>query len=164
MDKFQNYFMYKGKAYGIGTKVIFKPTVEFDMCYLNNSKSNDPEVVKREPHTFFRGCTNGRCEFEWCESIYDSTQYQYQAHSRVTTFNPDADILKIVEPIEVELVSWQHKAIQNMFSGKASVDVFGGVLIYIVVMCVGAIFKDNWLIWIVATIVFIAWLLNQYRE
>ena len=163
MDKFQDYFIYKGKAYGIGTKVRFKPTVQFEMCYLNNSYSKDKETIKREPHTFFRGCTNGRFEFDWCESIYNSTEYRYQAHSRVTTFHPDEDILEIVEPIEVQLVSWQRKAVQDMFSGEAVADVFGGVLIYVVVMCIGAIFKARFGIWIFSTVVFVWWLLNQYR-
>ena len=43
-------------------------------------------------------------------------------------------------------------------------DVFVGVLIYIVIMCIGAIFKDRWMIWIVATAIFGFWLLNQYRN
>ena len=160
---FKDYFIYQGKAYGIGTKVLFKPTVQFEMCYLKYSKAKDAEISKREPHTFFRGSTDGIYEFDWSESIYNSTEYGSQAHSRVTTFNPDEDILEIVEPVEVELISWQRKAVKNMFSGKAAVDVFCGVLIYIVVMCIGAIFQARWAIWIFSTAIFIWWLLNQYR-
>ena len=78
--------------------------------------------------------------------------------------DPDEEIAKIIEPVYIKIVPWQEKSINNMISGESHSDVFGGCLIYIVIMLVGAIFNARWMIWIFATIIFIIWLLNQFKS
>jgi hypothetical protein len=160
---FQNYFIYKDKVYGIGTKVKLKSTARFDIIGSMSTKITNINDVKNVAYTFKGGSTDGHFIF-WWQEIDNNLYMKYGIKSQVTVLNPEEDIEEIVEPIEVQLVSWQQNAIQNMFDGKTITDVFGGILIYIVVMCVGAIFKGSWMIWIVATAIFIWWLLNQYKN
>ena len=159
---FQEYFIYKGRPYGIGTKVKLSRTVEFHTHGTTLTQLKCHDDYKIQTYTFIRGTTDGAFTFDWKENE-SQFDWKYYAHSQAVIHNPDDEIIAIVEPVYVELVSWQHKAVQNMFDGKACVDVFGGVLTYITVMCIGTIFKGNWIIWIVSTIIFIKWLLNQYR-
>ena len=147
----KDYFVYKGVAYGVGTKVRLKQHV-FHEPYA--------DIVKNDIYEFYHGTQGGLHLFQWADTV--------QRPKHITSlcrqiYNCDADIAEIVEPVEVQLVSWQRKAVQDMFSGKAVADVFGGVLIYVVVMCIGAIFKARFGIWIFSTVVFVWWLLNQYR-
>lgn len=159
---FQNYFIYHGQAYGIGTKVRFKQTTQFAMITpLVSSYRNEAEI-KNQIYTFKNGTTDGVYLFWWYETI-NPWEQQHLSRSQVTTRNPDDDILEIVEPVYVELITWQQKAIQNMSDKNICTDVFGGVLIYIVIMALALIFKDRFVIWTVSTGIFMWWLLNQYR-
>lgn len=162
MDKFQNYFIYKGKAYGIGTKVRFKQTVQFSIITPFASSCRNEAEIKNQIYTFKNGTTDGNYFFWWYETV-DPWEQQYLSRSQATSRSPDDDILEIVEPVYVELVSWQQEAIQNMLDKNVCTDIFGGVLTYIVIMALAFIFEDRWAIWIVGTAIFIWWLLNQYR-
>ena len=160
---FQNYFVYKNVAYGIGTTVKISQSANFSIVGASGTNIKNINEVKNKTYTFTGGTTNGEFIFKWRE-FDDDLDMMYGIRCQVTLSDVDAHILQIINPIEVQLVSWQKNAINNMFSKDACVDVFGGVLTYIVIMCIGTIFKGNWIIWLVSTIVFVWWLLNQYRN
>ena len=146
-----DYFVYHNTAYGVGTKVIF--TDEF---YHKYYYSND---AQGQAYTFVRGLSNGVSLFHWDEcndshSVFNST---------IELLHPDQDIKEIVSPVYVNIVPWQHKAVDNIIHNKAQPDIFGGCLLYAIIMIVGLIFIDRWLIWVAGTFIFIAWLLKQYR-
>ena len=159
---YQDYFIYKGQAYGIGTKVKLARSVQFFTEGSSLSKLKNADDFKVQTYTFTHGTTDGVFTFWWKENE-DPWDEKYYARSQAVVNNPNEQILEIVEAVHVELVSWQKKAINNMISGEVPADVFGGVLLYIVIMLVALIFNDRWIIWIFATVVFIWWLLNQYR-
>lgn len=130
------YFEYKGVKYGIGTTVLAKDNL-----------GEDVEMV-------FCG---------WKD--YGSFRRSDDACCGGIRFNDiNTKIIKIIDPIY-----WrspepkQHPPKGNIFtrtgsgSYQHSDDVVWGTIIYIAVMLVGSIFKDNWLIWIVATIIFFTW-------
>jgi hypothetical protein len=159
---FQNYFIYKGMAYGIGTKVKIVSSAPFFIIGAIGTKMENLDEVKNQIYTFDSGTTDGEFFFRWNE-IEDQLDMKYGIRSQVQLKNLDNEILEVVEPVYVRLVSWQENAINNMFNKEVAADVFGGVLIYIVIMCIGAIFKDRLVIWLVSTAIFSWWLLNQYR-
>jgi hypothetical protein len=162
MMSFQNYFVYKGKTYGVGTKAKIVSSANFSIIRGTLTKTNSFDEVKEQIYTFTGGTTDGKFTFWWRETD-DPWEQKYVARSQVTIKNPNNEILEIVEPVYVHLVSWQEKAIDNMVNKKATVDVFGGALMYVIIMLLALIFKDRWAIWIVATAIFGWWLLNQYR-
>ena len=146
-----NFFIYRNVAYGVGTKVKLKESV--------HCKTYNTNVTKDDAYVFYLGCKNGNNIFRWCGPSERRDIFRGQ----IWVQNCDEDIEEIVEPVYVELVSWQEKAIDNIIKGELPTDVFGGVLIYIVIMLLALIFKDCWVIWIVATTIFGGWLLGQYR-
>jgi hypothetical protein len=148
----REYFTYKGVKYGIGTKVLLSD-VGCKRHYVS-------EKNKDKPHTFGFGYNNGLNVFNWID-----TRGRKYGWSGATIYDSkvDEEIKAIVEPVYVELIPWQQKAVENMFDDEVYADIFGGVLIYIIVMIVGALFVERWLIWIFATVAFIIWILNQYR-
>ena len=147
----REYFIYKGVKYGVGTKILLSD--------IGCQKHYISQKNKDKPHTFMFGFNDGRYIFNWT----DERGWKY-GRSDATISSLDEDIKEIVEPIYVELVPWQKQALNNMFNKETYADVFNGVLIYIIVMLVGVIFNARWLIWIFGTIIFIIWLLNQYRN
>lgn len=147
----ENYFIYKGVAYGVGTKVLF--TDDIYQKYAYSSKA------KNQPHTFTRGSNTGWKGFYWEED----KSSKFKASNNVSIYNPDEEIKEIVEPVYVDLIPWQQKALDNMINKKVLPDVFGGCLLYVVIMIVGTLFIDRLLIWIFATMIFACWLLGQYR-
>lgn len=146
-----DYFIYHGIAYGVGTKVLLSD--EFASKYS--------PVIKNIPHIFTASYSNGYNIFK----IQDNST-KSGLGSSIEVGNYDEDIKEIVYPIYAnkQHTSWQKQAINNMMSGKFHADIFGGVVIYFAVMLVGTIFYDRWLIWITATIIFVNWVLNQYRS
>ena len=157
---YQGYFIYKGVAYGVGTKVLLSNKTKFSAYNIPRGKTIDE--IRKMPHTFKWGSTNGEFHFYWHEKDNDRLCNRYcNSYAKVTT--PDEEIEKIVEPIYVKLVSWQEKAFDNMMNKTVSPDIFGWVLLYVVAMLVGALFYARVLIWVFATVVFVFWLLSQYR-
>lgn len=146
-----DYFIYHGVAYGVGTKVILSD--EFASKYSYKRKNI--------PHIFTASYSDGYNIFYMQD---DGTKSCLK--SSIGIDNYDEDIKEIVYPVyaNIQHTSWQKQAINNMMSGKFHADIFDGVVIYLAVMVVGAIFKDRWLLWIAATIIFINWVLNQYRS
>ena len=145
-----NYFVYKGIYYGVGTTVLLTE----ETCQKRFVSSQN----KNKPHTFTCSRPDGRYNFSWVHP--DGGRY---GCSGAAIYNPDEEIAEIVHPVYVHFVPWYKSALNNMTSGKVHADVFGGVLMYIVTMLVGLLFYDVVLIWIFATVIFIVWLLNQYR-
>lgn len=146
----KEYFIYKGVAYGIGTKILLSD-IGCKKYYISQKN-------KDKPHTFMFGSTGGWYVFNWV----DERGGKYGC-SGATITDLDEDIKEIVEPVYVELVSWQQKALDNMINKAVSPDIFGGVLLYAIAVIVGALFIDRLLIWVFTTVIFICWLLNQYR-
>ena len=147
----KDYFIYNGVAYGVGTKVRLK---EHAHC------KSYVYLVKDDIYEFYHGTQSGLCLFRWADTIERPKHITSLCRN---IYDCNVDIKEIVEPVYPQFVSWQQKAIQDMSNKKVCVDVFGGVLIYLVIMCIGAIFKDRWGIWLVSTVIFSWWLLNQYR-
>lgn len=146
-----NYFIYRGVAYGVGTKVKLKEHVHY--------RTHNTDVAKNDNYVFYLGCQNGNNIFRWCGPEERREIFRDSIWIR----NCNEDIAEIVEPVYAELIPWQKKAIQNMSNKNIHADVFGGVLMYIVVMVLALIFKDRWAIWTISTGIFVWWLLNQYR-
>lgn len=142
----ENFFIFKGASYGVGTQVVLK-----DEVYLQRSSFTKYDNL----FTFQFGWSDGYKEFS-----------QKGNKMSVVIRNPDQEIKEIISPVAATPTTtiWQQQALENMCSGKVHADVFGGVLLYIIVMLVGAIFYDRWLIWIFSTFIFVSWLLNQYRN
>lgn len=149
--QYQDYFIYKGVAYGVGTKVLF--TEKIHESYYFTLKA------KNQPHIFSGGSSEGWYKFYWQEC----EDWRRGEISQATVYNPDEEISEIVNPVYVKVASWQEQAMDNMVNQNVYPDIFGGVLLYVITMLVGIIFKDKWLIWIFGTIIFINWLLKQYR-
>lgn len=146
-----NFFIYRNVAYGVGTKVKLKESVHY--------KTHNTNITKNDLYVFYLGCRNGENIFNWCGPDDRRTVFR----SDIWVRNCDEDIEEIIEPVYPQFVSWQEKAISNIFSKETVADVFGGVLIYILVMVIGTIFQARLLIWLFSTVVFIGWLLHQYR-
>jgi len=69
-------------------------------------------------------------------------------------FPLDKTIIEIIEPVyyaEPQQNNTQERILPSID------DIFIGWVWYIVIMAVGIIFKDRWLIWIFATIIFFTW-------
>lgn len=143
----EDYFIYHGVAYGPGTIVLFSDGLNY-----SNKRKNIP-------HIFTSGFKDGYKGFQVKD---DSTKNGVRGDIHI--YNPDKEIEQIIYPVLFKKTSWQKRALDNMVSGKFHADIFGGVVIYLAVMVVGAIFRDRWLLWIAATIIFINWVLNQYRS
>ena len=146
----RDYFIYKGVAYGVGTKILLSE-VGCKRHYISQKN-------KDKPHTFMFGSSEGWYVFNWV----DERGGKY-GNSGATIYDLNEDIQEIIEPVYVELVSWQRKSLNNMINQNVSPDISGGIFLYIMTMVVGTLFVDRLLIWVFATIVFIVWVLNQYR-
>ena len=161
----RDYFIYKGVKYGEGTKVRMSDVFNAKWKFMPREKEKyesewsyqdhiDRQKNKREAIYVFKSGFRHGLDVE-----YDF--FGNKANYPVT--NPDEEIAEIIEPVEYNEISWQRQAAADMVSGRVYADVSGGVFLYIVIMVIGAIFKDRWILWIVGTIIFIGWLLKQYR-
>lgn len=157
----QDYFIYKNTAYGVGTKVVLSDLANSYIHTIPQRKT--VEEVKYMPHSFRGGSTSGVFNFTWYEDGYNQYHSKYYCYSQATVHDPNKEIAEIVEPVYVELVSWQKKGLINMIDGTIRPDIFGGVLLYILVVVLGTLFFARLTIWIFATTIFILWLLNQYK-
>lgn len=130
-----DYFEYKGVKYGIGTKVMVK-----DLCW-------------GETEATFYGW--------WSNKGFDGPHILGNGLN-VNTI--DEKIIKIIEPVywsPPELKNDNQKS--NIFirtgsgSWQSHDEVCYGLIWYIVIMLIGSIFNDRWIIWIAATIIFFSW-------
>ena len=89
--------------------------------------------------------------------------------------------IQMIEKKEQEKILAEEKAVKEIeklgleYKAKTDDDFFGdcdspntmensmATILYIIIMLVGAIFKDCWLIWIMATVIFIRFL-NRHKK
>lgn len=69
------------------------------------------------------------------------------------------EIDKIIEDV-IEFVP-QNTEEERVCDKVGSMSLGGGIILYIIIMVGGAIFKDAYLIWIVATIYFVIWFIKK---
>lgn len=147
----QNYFDFQGKRYGVGTIVKFKSSE-----YNINSEIKRCDGVA----TFIGGLDSGYLRFKgdvplgvrYCGiAIFDS---------------PENRIEKIIKPVCYDNKPIWQIAVNNYKKTPASsrADIAPGTILYIAAMLVGAIFKGNWVIWIIATFCYLKYLINIYRD
>lgn len=121
---------YKGQYYDIGTKVKLK------------DKWNKIVIATYK----------GRGEFDGIS--------KYAFYSLMP---PEHYIVEIIEPVYYQEKENNDGKKSSIFtrtgsgSWQSSDEVFYGLTWYIAVMLVGIIFKDRWLIWIIATWIFFGW-------
>lgn len=124
-------FIYKGVEYGIGTKVLVKNIFGLQEATFVGWGKNEGFVGEK----YHNSSRTDDCSF----------------------------IIKILEPIyyiEKEESKGKPCSIWTRTgsgSWNSHDDVFIGLVIYILVMIVGAIFNVRWLIWIAATAIFFGW-------
>ena len=122
----QEYFHYNGKQYGVGTEFWFT-----GLCYLrgNTVFLKDEKCVFKYIRPGATAVFNVNGEEAWCSTrVFENSIFI-------------GDKKEIAEPQE------------ELYLSKES---FSKLLWYIIIMVVGVVFYDRWLIWIGATIVFIA--------
>ena len=147
----KKHFIYKGKYYGYGTVVKLKPEVYDGLVRIGKCGG----IME-----FHKGQTNGHYEFR----IVTDDIYQ---RSCIFLKDPlENSIEYIVKPVEVvPQPAWQN-ALENYAKTPKGTrpDVTQGVVIYIAVLLLTAIFKDRIGLWILETIVFLVYLVNAYRD
>ena len=120
------YFNYNGKRYGVGTEIRFT-----GLCYLRGN-------------TVF--LKNEKCVFKYirpgASAVFDVNGEEAWCSTRVFEGSICLDCEKETTDKQEELY----------LSNKS----FYKLLWYIIIMVVGVIFHDRWLIWIGATVIFIA--------
>ena len=122
------YFLrYKGKCYDVGTQLKFKV---FSNIILEGT------IISFSHNQIYIRLTDG-------------TTWKL---SKVWPL--DNTIIEIVKPV---YYTEPQKPIGKYGTPPPMEDVFVGWMWYIAIMAVGIIFKDRWLIWIFATIIFFAW-------
>jgi hypothetical protein len=147
----KNYFTYQGKHYGYGTVVKLKPAI-----YRGISKIENCDGVME----FYEGLTSGVIRF--CAITNDIRKKA----ARDVIISPEDAIEYIITPVYVELQPVWKKALVNYYQTDKDhrPDTFLGTLWYIIIMIGGALFYDRVLIWIIATIIYIRYLVNRYRD
>jgi hypothetical protein len=121
----EEYFSYNGKQYGVGTEFLFT-----GLCYLRGS-------------TVF--LKNERCKFKY---ICPGDSAVFDVNGEVAWCSIRVFENSICFEDEMETSAPQ----EELYLSDKS---FYKLLWYIIIMVVGVIFYDRWLIWIGATIVFV---------
>lgn len=148
----RNYFDYKGIRYGVGT--IVKIKWEPYGCRSNIEKCNG--IAE-----FVGGTDDGYIRFK---GIVPGEEYRYYGIGWIA--KPEDKIEKIIKPVYYEhKPNWQI-AVENYEKTHPALrpDVAPGTILYIAAMLVGSIFKGNWVIWIIATVIYINYLIDLYRD
>jgi hypothetical protein len=80
--------------------------------------------------------------------------------------DPNDRIEEIIEPVYYEYKPIWQIAMDNYSKTHPTrrADTTPGTILYITAMIVGSIFKGNWVIWIIATVFYLAYLVNIYRD
>ncbi len=121
----EHYFEYKGKRYGVGTRVRLRGIYSWETTEKVFQKRTGDML------TFVNDRGNG-------ESFFANKAENH--------------ILDIIEESQDVVCETQT---QQKCPPSWNVEI--GWVWYIIIMVVGAIFKDRWLIWIAATAFFFAW-------
>ena len=120
-------FIYKGVEYAPGTKVKIKTLRNGEQIMTYYSGVNTRAFVSDSPYV----CS-------------------------IRAWPPYVDHLNIIEIVE-PVYPPEKQVPQNKRQCPPSWDVEIGWIWYILIMLVGLIFKDRWLIWIITTVVFFSW-------
>ena len=127
-------FIYKGKSYSIEDYGVIVDNVDGtyrELCRIISSKRNDAGEValtlRRLNGTHFH---------------ISGTQEDIETHVHGVRRN-------LVEPKEPQK--------PQQYEHPDAMSIGEGVLLYIIAMLVSSLFKGNWILWIVITIIFIVW-------
>ena len=133
MNNPNDYFEYNGKKYGVGTMYRYKSSITGEYVY----------------DIYWGNNSNGKYVFGQLGSNISGSGWDPKE------FQENKDI----EIIEVE------KTNNRISKGKPTsyVDTSIGWIWYIIIMIVGAIFNDRFLIWIMTTIIFFLWKNGKLR-
>jgi hypothetical protein len=147
-----NYFEFKGKIYGVGTLVKIKP----GGLYTSKHEIERCNGIARFKH----GLDSGFLYFSGIVPL--GAGYC----GLVVYGNIEDSIEEILEPVCYEYKPTWQIAKENYQSTPKNrrADISPGTIIYVAVMLVGMIF-NAWLgIWVVATILYLRYLINIYRD
>ena len=146
------YFEFKGKRYGVGTLVKIK----HGGLYTSKREIERCNGIARFKH----GLDSGILSFSGI--IPPGTGYC----GLVVYGNIEDSIEEILEPVYYEYKStWQiAKANYQNTPKNRRADISPGTILYVAAMLVGTIFNARILIWIVATILYLRYLINIYRD
>ena len=147
----RNYFDFHGQRYGIGTIVKLKP--EQYGCGRNIQRCNG--IAK-----FTGGLDNGYISFSGI--IPSGTGYCGIGWIA----RPEDKIEQIIKPVYYENKPTWQIAMDNYMkiSPARRADISPGTILYIAAMLVGAIFKARIGIWILATFLYLGYLIDIYRD
>ena len=147
----RNYFDFQGERYGVGTIVKLKP--EEYGCGRNIERCNG--IAK-----FVRGLDSGYIKFSGI--VPPGTGYCGIGW----VAKPEDKIEEIIEPVYYENKPIWKMALDNYQNTPKNrrADIAPGTIIYIAVMLVGSIFYARIGIWILATILYLRYLINIYRD
>ena len=147
----RNYFDFKGVRYGVGTvvKIKWEP-------YGSRREIERCGGIAR----FVRGLDSGYLSF-----VGDSLD-GYGTCNIAIMSNPDDRIEKIITPVYYEYKPTWQIALDNYNNTRPErrPDIAPGTVLYIAAILVGTIFKGNWIIWIIATFIYLKYLVNIYRD
>jgi hypothetical protein len=147
----KNYFTYRGKNYGYGTVVKLKPEMYRGIPKIENCNG----VME-----FYEGLTSGVVRVR---IVTDDIRKKGGMDIMVS---PEDAIECIITPVYAELRPTWEKALENYHKTDKyhRPDTFLGTLLYIIIMIGGTLFYDRILIWVVATIVYLRYMINKYRD
>ncbi len=147
----RNYFDFRGKRYGVGTIVKLKSEEygcgrEIQRCH---------GIAK-----FVGGLESGYIKFDGIVPLGE----RYCGIGWVA--KPEDKIEAIIEPVYYEYKPTWQIAMENYSKTPkhSRADTAPGTILYIAAMLVGSIFKGNWVIWIIATCVYLKYLVDIYRD
>jgi hypothetical protein len=148
----RNYFDFKGKRYGIGTIVKIK----HGGMYTSKREIDRCNGIAE----FKEGLDSGYLKFSGI--IPPGTGYC----GLLVYGNPEDSIEEIIEPVYYENKPTWKIAMDNYAKTPRSrrADIAPGTIFYIAAMLVGAIFKGAIAIWVIATFVYLKYLINIYRD
>ena len=148
----KNYFDFKGKRYGVGTLVKIKP---------GGTYTSKREIERCNGIAMFKnGLESGR--FYFSGVIPPGTVYC----GLVVCGNLEDSIEEILDPVYYEYKpTWQIAKDNYKNTPKnRRADISPGTILYETAMLVGIIFNARIIIWIVATILYLRYLINIYRD
>jgi hypothetical protein len=150
-DYVRNYFDFQGKRYGVGTVVKIKPEL-----YGSRRSIEKCNGIAR----FKEGFESGYLSFS---GIVPPGEPYCGIAIRT---NPDERIEKIIEPVYYEDKPVWQIAMENYQKTPKNcrADTASGTVIYIAVMLIGAMFNARILAWIEATLWYLNYLIDIYRD
>ena len=97
---------------------------------------------------------------------YVPENYLYEAVADDLCIYVDDRIEEIITPVYYEYKPTWQVALNNYQNTHPArrPDIAPGTVMYIAAILVGAIFKGNWIIWIIATCIYAKYLIDIYRD